>query len=378
MRTPELTALYEGTLRIARAIDARADGERFDRSLWRECAASGLLGLGMPAAFGGSGGGAMSIAVGYEAFGYGCRDNGLAFSLASQLLSVQMPLVQLGSETLQQRYLPGLVSGDLIAAHASTEADAGSDVNRVQTVARAVDGGWCLTGAKIYSSLAPVADIAVVLARIDDGSGKSAGLAEFVVPRESYAVSKPIEKIGLHSSPFGELTLDDAFVPADHVLGHAGSGLMGFMSTMEWERALILAFSVGAMHRELDGCVRYAKDRKQFGFAIGSFQAVAHRIAHMRVRLETARLMLERAAETKDRGGRAALEACMTKLHISEARCENALDAVRVYGAFGCTTESGVERELRDAVPGLIYSGTSDIQRNTIARLLGLLSKEGS
>jgi alkylation response protein AidB-like acyl-CoA dehydrogenase len=290
----EHDALYDATLRFAREIDARVDGERFDRDAWRDCARHGLLGLAMPREHGGSGEGARAIAAAYEAFGLGCRDSGLAFGLLGQLLSVQIPIANFGSEAVKAQYLPGLISGDLIAAHASTEADAGSDINRVRTVARAVPGGYRVSGAKIYSSMAPVADFAVVLARLE---GDRPALIELLVPRELYATSRPISKIGLRSSPFGEIVLDEAFVPEDQVLGHAGSGLMGFMSTMEWERALIMAPAVGVMERQVRACVKYAQDRAQFGVPIGNFQAVAHRIADMKLRLETSRLLLRRAAE---------------------------------------------------------------------------------
>jgi alkylation response protein AidB-like acyl-CoA dehydrogenase len=309
----------------------------------------------------------LAAVVAFAAFGEGCCDNGLGFALASQLTSCQVPILLHGSSAVRERYLRGMVEGRMIAAHAASEPDAGSDVTRVTTRARRVDGGYRITGAKTFSSLAPVSHLAIVLARTEGDA-----LTEFVVPRDQYQVSTAMSKIGLRTSPSSEVILDDAFVPEDHALGQPGSGLMKFMTTMEWERLVIMASSVGAMARQLDQCVAYARMRQQFGQPIGKFQAVSHRIAEMKVRLETSRLLLYHAAAKKDASGRATLESALVKLHVSESRYANALDAVRVFGGYGVMVENEVERELRDAVPGLIYSGTSDIQRNTIARLLGL------
>jgi alkylation response protein AidB-like acyl-CoA dehydrogenase len=368
---PPCAETYEATLQFATKLDARLGvGRRteFDREIWKACADYGMLGLCMPEAYGGAGGNALTVAAAYDAFGYGCRDNGLAFSLSGQLLSTQIPILIGGSEELKRQYLPGIISGELVAAHASSEPDSGSDVNRVRTIARRVAGGFRVSGTKLYSSLAPVSDLAVVLCRMESEDG---GLSELVIPRAAYDVSPPLEKMGLETSPMGEIVLQDAFVPDDHVLGTVGSGLMGFMSTMEWERLGIMASSVGAMRRQLEQCIAYARERKQFGSPIGHFQAVSHRIAEMKCRHDTSRLMLYYAAHKKSIG-RATLESSLAKLHISESRHANAIDAVRTFGAYGCMSESGIEGELRDGTLGLIYSGTSDIQRNTIARLLGV------
>jgi alkylation response protein AidB-like acyl-CoA dehydrogenase len=371
--TPEQNELYQSTVRFARTLtrDLRAADreDSFSREAWRRCAEFGLLGLPMPAEYGGAGQGVLTTVIAFQALGYGCRDNGLAFALASQLTSCQLAILHHGSPALRTRYLPGLISGELIAAHGVSEPDAGSDVSRVRTVARPVEGGWLLDGAKTFSSLGPVSDLAVVLARIE---GREQGMTEFIVPRSAYRVSQPFEKIGLRTAPMSELIFEGSFVPADHVLGGEGSGMFQFLTTMEWERLGILASNVGAMERQLEECIAYAKERRQFDTPIGKFQAVAHRIVEMKLRLETSRLLLYHAASKKERAGRAPIEAALVKLHLAECRMANAVDAVRTFGGYGCMTENEVERELRDAVPGLIYSGTADIQRNTIARLLGL------
>ena len=170
----------------------------------------------------------------------------------------------------------------------------------------------------------------------------------------------------------GGFEFEDCDVPESSRLGAEGVGFSLFNHMMEWERSLIQASHVGAMARQLDDCIAYAKRRHQFGKPIGTFQSVANRIADMKVRLETARLLLYKLAWMKQHSQTAALEAAIAKLHLSESFLASSLDAVRTHGGVGYLTEQGVDRDLRDALGGVIYAGTSDIQRNVIARLLGL------
>jgi alkylation response protein AidB-like acyl-CoA dehydrogenase len=170
----------------------------------------------------------------------------------------------------------------------------------------------------------------------------------------------------------GEVILEDCLVPEEARLGREGRGAEVFDSSMEWERGCILAGCLGAMRRQLETCISYSQQRQQFGQPIGNFQAVAHRIADMKVRLETCRSMVYRIGRAKDEGVPARLEAAMAKLHVSEAYVRSSEDAMRVFGGYGYTVEQELERELRNALGSLFYSGTSDIQRNIIARGLGL------
>jgi alkylation response protein AidB-like acyl-CoA dehydrogenase len=178
--------------------------------------------------------------------------------------------------------------------------------------------------------------------------------------------------MGLRTSPMGELILEDCVLPAESRLGPEGAGSSIFNSSMEWERSCILGSHVGAMERQLEDCIRYARQRSQFGQKIGKFQPVGNRIADMKVRLETARLLLYKVAWLKQMGKPAVMEAALAKLYLSECFVQSSLDAVRTYGGYGYMTELEVERDLRDAVGGTLYSGTSDIQRMIIARWLGL------
>jgi len=178
--------------------------------------------------------------------------------------------------------------------------------------------------------------------------------------------------MGLRTSPMGELILQDCFIPEENRLGPEGAGARIFNNSMEWERSCILAGNLGVMERQLETSIEYARERQQFGQPIGKFQSVANRIVDMKVRLETARLILYKVAWLKKMGKPAVMEAAMAKLYLSECFVQSGLDAIRTLGGYGYMTEFEVERNLRDAIGGTIYSGTSDIQRNIIARLLGL------
>lgn len=170
----------------------------------------------------------------------------------------------------------------------------------------------------------------------------------------------------------GELIFQDCYIPSENRIGPEGAGARIFNHSMEWERSCILASNLGAMERQLERSISYARERQQFGQPIGKFQSVANWIVDMKIRLETARLLLYKVAWLKKMGKPAVMEAAMAKLYLSECFVQSGLDAVRTLGGYGYMTEFEVERDLRDAVGGTIYSGTSDIQRNIIARLMGL------
>lgn len=345
----------------------------FSRENWRKCAQFGIQGLPIPHEYGGVGADIMTTMLAMEGLGYGCRDNGLIFALNAQLWSVQLPILTYGTEAQKQRYLPGLCSGELIGAHGMTEPDSGSDAYSLHTHARRCDEGYVLNGSKIFVTNAPMADLAVIFATLDSNKGMW-GITAFLVERgrPGFSVSRDLEKMGLRTSPMGEVILQDCFVPIENRLGPEGAGARVFNSSMEWERSCILASHVGAMERQLEACIKYARERRQFGQAIGKFQSVANRIADMKVRLETARLILYKVAWLKKTGKSAVMEAALAKLYLSECFVQSSLDAIRIHGGYGYMAEFEIERDLRDAIGGTLYSGTSDIQRTIITRLLGL------
>jgi alkylation response protein AidB-like acyl-CoA dehydrogenase len=236
-----------------------------------------------------------------------------------------------------------------------------------------VDGGYRLTGHKRFITFAPIADVALILATVDPSRGRW-GLTSFLVDTTAGGCERsgPWEKMGLRSVPMGDLVFDGCFVPEDHRLGPEGAGGSIAAASLGRERAFIVATNVGAMQRQLEESLEYARTRKQFGQPIGKFQAVSNRIADMRLSLESARLLLYKVIWMIEQGEDVTMEAALLKLHLSESFVESSMDSIRIHGGRGYLAETGVERDLRDAVGGLIYAGTSDIQRVIVARMLGL------
>ncbi len=366
--------LYQRTLTFARAQLGRGAGERrFPVEEWRRAGEFGLLGLSLPERYRGLGLDALTTARAVEAFGRGCRDGGLVFSASAHLFACAMPILRHGGEALRARVLPKLATGEWVGANAITEAEAGSDAFALKTTAVRDGDGYLLDGAKSYVSNGPVADAIVVYAATRPGDGYL-GVSAFVVERGAAGLraGEPFHKMGLDSSPIASLYLDKVRVPVENRLGDEGAGAAIFADSMQWERACLFAGYLGAMERQLDECVAFAGQRRQFRKPIGKHQAVAHRIADMKLRLESARLLLYRACWLRDRGDDATLEVSLAKLAVSEAAVQSAIDAIQIHGGAGYLVETGVERALRDAVPSTIFSGTSEIQRDLIARRMGL------
>ncbi|MCZ6681165.1 MAG: acyl-CoA dehydrogenase family protein, partial [Candidatus Poribacteria bacterium] len=272
----------------------------FSRENWQKCAEFGIQGLSVPALYGGTDADTLTALLAMEGMGYGCRDNGLTFALNAQMWTVQLPILNFGTEAQKQKYLPKMCGGKLIGAHGITEPDSGSDVFSLRTHAEKRDDGYVLNGTKKFVSLAPIADLALIFATIDPDMGKW-GVTAFVVEKgmAGFSVSPVRDKMGLRTVPIGELIFENCFVPAENRIGPEGAGVSISNSSLEWERCCILASQLGAMERQLETSVRYARERHQFGQPIGKFQSVSNRIADMKVRLETARLLLYKVAWLK-------------------------------------------------------------------------------
>jgi alkylation response protein AidB-like acyl-CoA dehydrogenase len=375
----EQTILRDNIVRFARDVLTPGAAERdreqaFSRELWRKCGDIGIQGLPVPEEYGGSGVGPLTCAIALEALGYGCHDGGLVFSLCAHLLSCVVPIWQHGNEEQRRRYLPGLCNGTLIGVHAMTEPGSGSDAFALRTKAERDGAGFRINGTKTFISNAPVADLVIVFAATDPKKGYHGGVTAFLVESSArgYSAGAKLEKMGLRTSPIGELVFTDLYVPAEAVLGTVGGGAALFTASMDWERICLFASHVGTMERLLETSIAYARTRTQFGQAIGKFQGIAHRIADMKVQLEAARLLTYCAAWRLEHTKNASLDAAIAKLFVSESLVQAALATVQVHGGYGYMAEYGVERALRDAVGSTIYSGTSEMQRNIIARWLGL------
>ncbi len=355
------------------AIRKRDKAGEFFREGWDKCAEFGILALPIPEEHGGLGKDIVDCTIAMQALGRECRDAGLLFAISSHVFTCEIPLLLFGSEAQKARYLPRMVKGELIGCHAMTEPEAGSDAFSIRTSAEKRGDRWVLRGSKTFTSNAPMADLFLVFATTDPKKGW-AGVTGFLVERGTpgLELGKPLDKMGLKTAPTGEVTLEDVEVANDAILGRKGQGSAIFNAEMEWERSCLFATHLGAMQRQLDQCVEYAKTRKQFGKTIGSFQAVSHKIAAMKMRIELAELALYKVAWLKSKGQRAQMESAISKLFVSESFVQNSLDAVQIHGGYGYMAEYDVERDLRDAIGGKLYSGTNEIQHNIIASLLGL------
>lgn len=344
------------------------------RARWLAAGEAGLLGLCLPAEHGGAALGMLDTALALEAFGRACEDTGFAFAVAAHLLACGVPIAAHGSPELRDELLGGLVAGRLIAANAMTEDGAGSDVSAMATTARPDgEGGYVLDGEKSWASNAPEADVIVTYAITDPQAG-FLGQTAFAVAAslDGVGCSEPLEKMGLDSCLAGRVHFDRCRVVAHHRLGHEGAGQAVFQHSMGWERSCLFAIYLGQMDRQIATCSAHVKGRRQFGARLSERQAVSHRIADMIGRLEAARMLLYRACWMADAGGHDPTATALSKVAVSEAAVANGTDAVQLLGAAGYACAGGVERQLRDALGARIFSGTSEIQRELIARGAGL------
>jgi hypothetical protein len=214
----------------------------------------------------------------------------------------------------------------------------------------------------------------VVFAVTDAEKGFHGGITAFIVEAGTpgFRTSQKIEKMGLRTSPFAELAFEDVRVGPDAILGRPGAGAQQFQNSMDWERVCLFASHVGTMERLVEQSIEYARTRRQFGQPVGKFQAIQHKVADMKIRLEASRLLVRRAAAMLDKSKMVSLDAAVAKVFVSEALVQTSLDAVQIHGGYGYCTEYEIERAVRDAVGSTIYSGTSEMQRQIIARFVGL------
>jgi len=380
--SPEQKHLRESILKFtAESLDndgvTMRDRESvFSRELWRRAAGAGLASLTVPVEYGGRGYDAETTTVAMEAFGHGCEDGGFVFAMGAHLFAAVVPIQTFGTKDQKSRWLAGLGDGTLVGAHAMSEPGAGSDVGGIATRAERQGDHYVLNGVKTLATNSTEADLLLVSAVTAPEGNPQARLSSFIVESNTpgVAVTRRFETLGHRTTPLGELTLTDVRVPVDSLLsGKEGGGVAIFNHAMMWERVGIFAAHVGTMERMLKRTIAFARSRKQGGRPIAGHQAVAHKIADMKVRLEASRLLVYKAASQLDRSRLAAFDASIAKLFTSEAFVASALDAVQILGGAGYIQgRHPAERELRDALGTTLYSGTSEIQRTIIAAWLGL------
>jgi butyryl-CoA dehydrogenase len=340
---------------------------RFDIELARRLGEMGYLGAPVAEEFGGR-------SLDYLTYGLIVEEVGRGDSAMRTVVSVQTSLVcgsieRWGSDGQKQRWLPRLCSGEAFGCFALTEPDTGSDAASLRTRAEKVDGGWRITGQKMWISLGNVAEVALVFAQTDP-SARHRGLACFLVPTSSdgFSAQEIHGKLGLRASDTAALGLDGVEVSDDALLGEVGDGFKVAMSALDSGRYSVAAGCVGICEGCVQASVAYAKERNQFGVPIASFQLVQEMIADQVVRRDAARMLVRRAALLKDSGKPSTVETSIAKLYATESAVECANLAIQVHGGSGYVDDYPVERYLRDARVTTLYEGTSQIQKLIIGR----------
>ena len=349
-----------------RLTDGYRDHHNFD--LYRKMAELGWLGVTVPERYGGSDGTMLDACIFMEETSRGLAPIG---GYATTLI-VAGATQRFGTEEQKAEILGGIARGS-VEAIAMTEPEAGSDVGSLTTQAERVNGGFVLNGQKVFCSNAHISDHVLVVARTTIGESKHEGLTMIWVPRDAQGMEvAPIQTMG--GTETNHLYFADCEAPAEAVLGEVDQGWMQLMAGLNVERLILAATMLGIAQRAFDDALAYAKERRQFGRPIGSFQALQHRFADLATDLEAARLMTHWVATLTDEDPARMLprEASMVKLFVTEVAKRTALEGMQLMGGYGYSSEYDMERLVRQALVSTIYGGTSEIQRNIIAKTLGL------
>jgi alkylation response protein AidB-like acyl-CoA dehydrogenase len=358
---------------LNQGVEEDDKAERFNRDKWQVIRDSGVLRIPFDPEYGGLGHDVNTLVYVLEHLGYGCRDNGLLFAAATQVVSAAVPLQKFGSDELKDRYLSKLIDGEIISAHAISEPNAGSDAMAMITTATADGDDYIIDGKKIWITNGPIADVVTVYAKADTEAGAT-GITAFLVPSDTPGFHKgePIEKLGLNTCGFCELEFREMRVPKTNIIGKPGAGFFILEHVMNYEILCIFMMMAGEMQERMERCIKWAKTRRAFDRPIGSNQYIAGKIVDMKIGLENSRKHLYDTAARFARGRSVTTEISMAKLITSEANVASALSAIQIFGARGYTREYGMEKGLRDAIGAPIYSGTNETQRVRIASMLGL------
>ncbi len=355
--------------RIAPQADEIDRSNRFPRELWPEMGAMGLLGMTVPEEYGGLGFGYLEHVVAMEEISRASGSIGLSYGAHSNLCVNQ--LRRFGNAAQKQRYLPRLVSGEDVGALAMSEPGSGSDVVSMRTRADRTDGGYRLTGSKMWITNGPEADTAVIYATIEPGSG-AAGITAFIVERgmQGFRAAQKLDKLGMRGSDTCELVFEDCFVPDENLLGKAGGGTEILMSGLDYERVVLTGGPLGLMRAALDLIMPYLHVREQFGRPIGSFQLMQAKLADLYTTCNASRAYAYAVARACDAGQSTRYDAAACLLGASEHATKAGLEAIQVLGGNGYINEYPAGRILRDAKLYEIGAGTNEVRRMLIGREL--------
>lgn len=358
---------------IAADLDRReAD---IPEEIYRKMGEAGFFGILVPEEYGGSGLDHMALAVVTEEL---CRSLLSVGSLPGRNVGAGLGLIHHGTDEQKKRWLPRLASGEIQSAAAGTEAQAGSDAANIRTTAVKTSGGWVINGTKMFVTNGGRADLLNVLCITDPKAvPKHRGMSMIIVEKKRGDAFEPpritgshIPTVGYHGMRTWEVAFDNVEVPEGNLIGEPGKGFIQLMSHYETARIQFAARCIGLAQGAFDLALKYSKERVQFGAPIASFQAIRHKLADMATKISLARQLTHFAAERKDAGVRCDLEAGMAKLFASEMAQDVTRDAIQVYGGYGFTKEYPLERYWRDSGLLTIGEGTSEIQREVIARRL--------
>jgi alkylation response protein AidB-like acyl-CoA dehydrogenase len=351
-------------------VAAQHDADkRFPREIIAKAAGLGLMGIMVPEEYGGAAMDVLSYILVLEELAKACASTAVIVSVHNTLFTGG--ITGFGTDEQKRRFLPDAASGKTLGAYLLTEPGAGSDAASLATKAVAVDGGWQLTGSKAFITNGGEADFGICYALTDPKAGHR-GISAFILDLSADGVTRgPDErKLGLNASSTVMVTLEDAFVPTENLLGEEGKGFKIALEILNSGRIGIAAQALGIAQAALDESRRYSGEREQFGRTIDSFQSVQWKLADMATKVEAARLLTYRAAVTAGEKIADITEAAMAKLYASRIAVECAEEAVQIHGGYGYVKEYKVERLFRDARVTEIYEGTSEVQRLVIARQL--------
>jgi alkylation response protein AidB-like acyl-CoA dehydrogenase len=338
----------------------------FPRDVFAKLAELGLMGVCVPAEYGGAGADFLSYILVLEELSR--ADAGGGVTVAVHTSAVTMPLVAFGTDEQRRRFVPPLASGDQLGAFALTEPGAGSDAGAIRTRAEPDGDGWRIDGAKQWITNGRYAGTFLLFARTDAATPGPAGISAFVLDADQVRITRDEEKLGLNSSVTSDLVVESARVGRDRLLHGEGKGFQVAMQTLDGGRIGVGAQAVGIAQAAYDVAREYAKERHAFGKPIAEFQAIQHKLADMSTEIDAARLLVYRAALLKDRGEPHTEAGAKAKLFASGMARRQTGEAIQILGGYGYTKEFPVERYYRDAKITEIYEGTSEIQRLVIAR----------